>query len=186
MPQFIDISNYTETVPSGDEFIQISASQKASLREIAKLAAPDDVPNNTEVDTAITDALTTFKEQEIDPINETIGELTPVENKFITNATTGVTISAGDIVNCTSSSNATPISVIINVSTFTTKSNTALVIANGNKVVQFSISGSTGSVYKAEFPDITQDNASAKIAYAIQLVDNTNKLFLVNACLYKA
>lgn len=186
MPQFIDIGQYTETTPTGEEYIQISANFKAKLKDIAKLAAPDNVPTDEGMSEAITNALSTFKETEIDPINEELENLTPVENNFVTNATTAVTVAAGDIVNCTSTATSTTITVSINRTTFTSKSNTALVIARGNKTVQFTVTGATGTVYKAEFPTTSQENETARIAYAIQLVDPTNNLFLVNACLYKS
>lgn len=179
MAEFKDISQFTKVTPSGTEEIQISATQKAALSDIAKLSKPDDVPTTEQMNSAIDAALEEFKSD-----NNITGLRSDVENlksnvnlmqdKFVTQAGASFTINGNQIVHATS---ASAITVTIADASFTVNNSSALVIVDNNVAVTFNTTGS-GQIFQTEAVE-----GSDTVCYAIQKISADGD-YMINCAPY--
>lgn len=197
MAEFRDISEFTKVIPSGTEEIQISAAQKASLSDIAKLNKPDNVPTTTEMNTAITSALNTFKTTNVDPLNTKVTTLTTFMNlsKGSWTAASGniVNVSGGGqriFMDTTSVSSTRSVSVNIDNDSFGLEADYAIIVLPKMCTPTFVYNQKDKQTLelRSELPKPDLGNYDDYIIYVIQLVydGNTQRVFAINAADYVA
>lgn len=197
MAEFKDISQFTKVTPSGTEEIQISAAQKASLSDIAKLSKPDNVPTTTEMNSAITSALSTFKTTNVDPLNTKVTTLTTFMNASKGSWTTAseniANVSGGGqrvFMNIAGAPSNRLITVNIEDDSFELEADYAIVVLPKMCTPTFVYTQKDKQVLelRSEFPEPDLGNYNDYIIYVIQLVyeGNSQRVFAINAADYVA
>ena len=196
MAEFKDISEFTKVIPSGTEEIQISAAQKASLSDIAKLNKPDNVPTTTEMNSAITSALSTFKTDNVDPLNTKVNTLTHfmnVSKGLWTEDENIVDVSGGGQRHFMSVGNAPSnrsVEVSIEDDSFGLEADYAIVVLPKSCTPTFVYNQKDKQTLelRSEFPEPDTANNKDYIIYVIQLVyeDSSQRVFAINAADYVA
>lgn len=201
MAEFKDISQFTKVTPSGTEEIQISAAQKASLSDIAKLNKPDNVPTTEQMNSAISSALNTFKTDNVDPLNTKVTTLTGFMNsskgswqmyKDTPNVSIVDVTGGGQRHFVATGSAQTTLSVEVDIAddSFVLEADYAIVVLPKKCTPNFVYTQKDKQTLelKSEFPEPDTSDNNNYIVYVIQLLaeDDDQRVFAINAAEYTA
>ena len=194
MAEFKDISQFTKVTPSGTEEIQISATQKAALSDIAKLSKPDNVPTTEQMNSAITSALYTFETQKVKPIADS---MTLIKGEFIEVAQSSnlVDVTGGGerhFLRTGEGQNQPNVTVQISEGGFYNESDAAVVILPKKVTPTFEMIElpAACTLLKSKMPDPDPSNNTDYIVYVIQLLYRDESMgstaFAINGADYTA
>ena len=192
MAEFKDISQFTSVTPSGTEEIQISATQKTTLLNISKLGKPDNVPTTTEMNSAITSALNTFKTDNVDPLTQkvdTLDTFMSLSKGLWVKDNGGIVDVSGGGQRHFMDSAPNSVEVSIEDDSFVLEADYAIVVLPKNCTPTFTYSQLDKQTLelRSEFPEPDPSNTQDYIIYVIQLVyeDDHERIFAINAAEYK-